>query len=74
MMCELTFAGLDALDPTVLKPGVAGISALLEPSTAAKTTTAFAGLVAHTTLGASRTACHGCASSRRGCFGGHAGV
>ena len=42
---RLTFARLDALDPSVLKPGVAGISALVEPSAAANTTTAFAGFV-----------------------------
>ena len=73
MMCELTLAGLDALDPSVLKLGVAGSSAFLEPSTAAKTTTPFAGLFAQTTLGALRTACRGCAS-RRGRFSGHATI
>ena len=70
---RLTLAGLDALDPSVLKPGVAGIPALVEPSTAARTTTAFAGFLAQTTLGTLRTACHGCAC-RRGCFGGHEAV
>ena len=56
-MCyKLTFAGLNALEPSVLKPGVTGISALLKPSTAAKATTAFAGFLAHTALGASLTA------------------
>ena len=73
MMCELTLAGLEALDPSVLKPGVAGIPTLVEPSTAAKTTTAFAGFLARTTFGTLRTACHGCAC-RRGRFGGHAAV
>ena len=73
MMCELTLAGLDALEPSVLKPGVAVIPALVEPSTAARTTTVFAGFLAQTTLGTLRTACHGCAC-RRGRFGGHAAV
>ena len=70
---RLTLAGLDALDPSVRKTGVAGIPALVEPSTAAKTTTAFAGFLAQTTLGAWRAACHGCARCR-GRFGGHAAV
>ena len=73
MMCKLTFAGLDALDPSVLELGVAGSSAFLEPSTAAKTTAIFAGFLVQTTLGAWRAACHGCARCR-GRFGGHAAV
>jgi len=36
------FASLDALQPCVLKIRIARISALLEPSTAARATTAFA--------------------------------
>ena len=73
MMCELTFAGLDALDPSVLKPGVAGSSAIVEPRTAGRTTTVFAGFLAQATLGTPLTACHGCAC-RRGRFGGHVAV
>ena len=67
---RLTLAGLDALDPSVLKPGVAGIPTLVEPSTTAKTTTVFAGFLAQTTLGTLRTGC----ACRRGRFGGHVAV
>ena len=42
MLNQLTFAGLNALEPRVIKLRVAGISAVLEPSTAASATTEFA--------------------------------
>ena len=42
---ELTSAGLDALGPCVLKLRVAGVAALLEPSTAAEAATHFANFV-----------------------------
>ena len=42
---ELTFAGLDALVPCVIKLRVAGISTVLEPTTSASATRAFAGFV-----------------------------
>ena len=40
---ELTFAGLDALLPSVIK--VAGLSTLLEPTASASATSEFAGVV-----------------------------
>ena len=70
---ELTFAGLHAFRPPVIGIFADKSCAVLEPSTAARTTTAFAGFLAQTTLGTLRTACHGCAC-RRGRFGGHAAV
>ena len=43
---ERTCAGLDALKPRVIKLRVAGIAALVDPSTAGKATTnSFAGFV-----------------------------
>ena len=42
---ELTFAGLDALVPCVIKLRVAGISAVLEPTASATATRGFAGFV-----------------------------
>ena len=40
---ELTFAGLDALEPCVIKLRVAGISTVLEPTAAASATRRFTG-------------------------------
>ena len=50
---ELTFAGLDALDPRVIKLGVASIPTVVEPSTCRSATAAFAGHLESATLGAS---------------------
>ena len=47
-----TFASLNALGPCVVKLCVACISTVLEPSTAASTTAAFAKFLRSTTLGA----------------------
>ena len=49
---KLTFAGLNALDPCMIKVCVTGISAVLEPSTAASATTEFAGFLDNAALGA----------------------
>ena len=48
---ELTCAGLDALEPRVIKSRVAVIAALLEPSTAGSTTTGKTIFLAGDTLG-----------------------
>ena len=63
---QLTFAGLHALKPCVIKGGVADIAAFAKPSTAASTTTEFAGFLG-TALGALIGIYHGCLC-RRGCF------
>ena len=42
---ELTFAGLDALEPCVIKLRVAGISTVLEPTASAGATRGFASFV-----------------------------
>ena len=52
MRNELTFAGLDALVPRVLKVGVAFIATLPEPSTVVSATTEFFGLQECVALGA----------------------
>ena len=62
---ELTFAGPDALDPCVIK--LADIPAVPEPSTAASTTTDFAGFLKYAALGALVHIVQGC-SCRGGCF------
>ena len=46
-----TIAGLDALEPSVIKLRVAGNAALLDPSTAGSATGAFAGSLVRATLG-----------------------
>ena len=48
---ELTCAGLDALEPRVIKSRVAGIAALVEPSTTGITTTGKSRFLAGDTLG-----------------------
>ena len=42
--CLLTFAGLDALEPRVIKLRVAGIATLVEPCAAASAAAELAGL------------------------------
>ena len=49
---KLTFAGLYPLDPCMIEVCVAGISAVLEPSTAISATTEFAGFLDAAALGA----------------------
>ena len=75
---KLTFAGLNALNPCVIEVCVAGISAVLEPSTAASATTEFAGFLDAAALGtrvaAYLAAYRGHAGRRRGCFCGHVHV
>ena len=51
-----TLAGLDALEPRVIEVRVAGISAVLVPSTTANTTTEFAGFLVFAALGAHMSA------------------
>ena len=51
----LTFAGLDALGPCVIKISVPDISAAFEPCTAASATTTFARFFGSATLGACGT-------------------
>ena len=72
------FAGLDALDPCMIKGSVAGISTVLEPSTAISATTEFAGFLDAAALGtrvaAYLAAYRGHAGRRRGCFCGHVHV
>ena len=48
---ELTFAGLEAIEPRVLKVRVTDIATFLEPSTAASTTTGVARFLVGATLG-----------------------
>ena len=45
-----TLAGLDALDPCVIKLCLADISTVLEPSTAVSATAAFAGILKRAAL------------------------
>ena len=47
---ERTVAGLDALEPSVIKLRVARISTLLDPSAAGSATGAFAGSLVRATL------------------------
>ena len=61
---ERTFAGLNALDPCMIEVCVAGISAVLEPSTAASATTAFAGFLDSAALGTPFGAGQGCTRCR----------
>ena len=66
--CKLTFARVHAIEPRVLKLRVAGVSAFVEPSAAAKTATAFAGGLVDTALGT-------CVWGRRGsAYYGHARI
>ena len=65
--CLKTFAGPDALDPCVIE--LADIPAVLEPSTAASTTTDFAGFLECAALGALVHIVQGC-SCRGGWFCG----
>ena len=60
-------AGLDAIDPCMIKVGVANISTPLEPRTAASATTELAGLLKAAALGA-------CRFARPERFCGHADV
>ena len=53
-----TCARLDALSPGMTELGVDGITAFLEPSTAASATAAFAGFLIITTLSAPVTAAY----------------
>ena len=46
-----TFAGLDALTPSVLKLGIAGVSALFEPITTAHAATALTRFLDRTAIG-----------------------
>ena len=58
------FAGLDALDPRVLKVWVPSTSAVFEPRTAATTTTNLTGFLDSNTFGAYGTGnCCGCSGS-----------
>ena len=68
------FAGLDALDPCMIKGSVAGISTVLEPSTTASATTEFAGFLDTAALGTPFTSAYGGCSRRRGCFCGNVHV
>ena len=54
---KLTFAGLKALKPRVIKVGVTFISALLEPSATTSATTQLAGFRAGAALGTCGTDC-----------------
>ena len=58
----------------MIKVGVASVSAFLEPSAAASTTTAFAGLLMTAALGTPSTAAYRRCTRRPGHFCGHAGV
>ena len=62
----LTFTGLGALEPGMVKPRVAGISALIEPSTAVSATTAFPGILGDAALEACGA---GFYCDRRRCIG-----
>ena len=48
---ELTFTGLNPLDPSMIEVCVTGISTVLEPSTAASATAAFTGFLDSAALG-----------------------
>ena len=52
---QLTFASLDALGPCMIKLRVAGISAVLEPSTAASAAAEYAGFLGSPALWACGT-------------------
>ena len=67
----LTFAGLDALEPCMIKPA---ISTVLEPRTAASATTEFAGFLHVAALGAHLRTQHGCTRRRLGRFCGSRGL
>ena len=70
----LTFACLYALDPRMIKVSVAGVSAALEPSTAASATTESAGFLGIAALGTHFIdAYHGC-RCHRDCFCEHVRV
>ena len=64
-----TFTSLDALGPSMIKLSVDCISTVLEPSTAASATAAFASLVAGA-LGTHVTAAYCCSTHPRRCFCG----
>ena len=64
------FADLNALGPCVIKLCVTVISAVLEPSTAASTTAAFAGFLASAALGTAVGACYRELPRHRRCFCG----
>ena len=51
---ELTFAGLDALQPSMISVSIAGTSAFLIPRTARSATTGSAGFLERSTLWARR--------------------
>ena len=70
---QRTFAGPNALNPCMIKVCVAGISTLVEPSTAASAATEFAGFLNSAAVGTTLPAYRGCTRCRR-CFCGHAGV
>ena len=69
----MTFAYLSALEPRVTKIVVASITAILKPRAAASTTTAFAGFIDSTTLGAPVGAAYD-ECCRCGCFCGNTGA
>ena len=64
MSNELTVAGLDALLPRIIKLVVAGIAAVVEPSTAASATAGLAGLLDGAALRTYRNDCL-CLACRR---------
>ena len=68
MICGINFAGPDAFGPCVIKVGVAGISAVLKPSTAVGATTNFTAVFVDTTLSARDG---GGSTCSRGCICGH---
>ena len=72
---RLTFASLDTFGPCMIKLGVAGISAFLEPRTATRATAGFAGSpgIAALWTRVALAFCRGC-SCRRGSLYGHAGM
>ena len=77
-MSIYTCAGIEALEPGVIKLRVTGITTLPRPSTTASATTEFAGFLDTAALGA-RVAAYlaayrGHAGRRRWCFCGHAHV
>ena len=71
---RLTFTGTNALVPRVIEFGVAGISAVLEPSASLSATTAFAGFLGDTTLAAGNRGSNNCCSERRGYVYGSKGI
>ena len=52
----------------MIKVSVAGVSTVLEPSTATSATTEFAGFLENTALGTTFTSAYRGCNRRRGCF------